>query len=491
MTITSYAQNFEDVILWRALKHVERGNYIDIGAQDPVIDSVSLAFYEQGWRGVHVEPTPHYAGRIRSARPDEEVVEAAISNATSSLTFFEFPETGLSTGDELIARLHEAKGHSCRRIDVSAVPLSQILEEQRDKDIHWLKIDVEGMEEQVIASWAPSSVRPWIVVVESTKPTSQEVSFLAWEPQLLALGYEFVYFDGLNRFYVSIDHPELKAGFGPGPNIFDDFVLSGLASAPFCHTINAEKAQLNAETIRLNQVLDSVRIEAAQALDAARAEAAQALDAARAEAAHRLSAARAEAARALHAARAEADFTRAERDAARFALQEATNAWEQDRARLLDNIALKEKALSSCKAEIAQRNRELEAVYRSTSWRVAAPLRLCRRGAGWFVRGTTAWLLFKPSSRPHRAVTSVKSLLGYSPAPASQPQAAHDTGKEQPRQATKPSSGTQPNGPARVGSAVGRGAVIVDQLDTSDEPDGVQRIYRQFTHARKQILKSK
>ena len=51
MTLTSYAQNFEDVILWRALKHVEHGFYIDIGAQDPVIDSVSLAFYQQSATG--------------------------------------------------------------------------------------------------------------------------------------------------------------------------------------------------------------------------------------------------------------------------------------------------------------------------------------------------------------------------------------------------------------------------------------------------------
>ena len=51
MPITSYAQNFEDVILWRALEHVERGFYIDIGAQDPVVDSVSLAFYERGLAG--------------------------------------------------------------------------------------------------------------------------------------------------------------------------------------------------------------------------------------------------------------------------------------------------------------------------------------------------------------------------------------------------------------------------------------------------------
>ena len=45
MSFVSYSQNFEDVMLWRALKYVENGFYIDIGSQDPVIDYVSLAFY--------------------------------------------------------------------------------------------------------------------------------------------------------------------------------------------------------------------------------------------------------------------------------------------------------------------------------------------------------------------------------------------------------------------------------------------------------------
>ena len=47
MSIVSYAQNFEDVMLWRALGQVENGVYIDIGAQHPLIDSVSKAFYEK------------------------------------------------------------------------------------------------------------------------------------------------------------------------------------------------------------------------------------------------------------------------------------------------------------------------------------------------------------------------------------------------------------------------------------------------------------
>ena len=70
MSIVSFAQNFEDVLLWRALGDVEQGRYLDIGAQDPVADSVSLAFYNAGWRGVHVEPTPAYAELLRKARPD-------------------------------------------------------------------------------------------------------------------------------------------------------------------------------------------------------------------------------------------------------------------------------------------------------------------------------------------------------------------------------------------------------------------------------------
>ena len=35
MTFVSYAQNYEDVVLWRALRDVEGGFYVDVGAADP------------------------------------------------------------------------------------------------------------------------------------------------------------------------------------------------------------------------------------------------------------------------------------------------------------------------------------------------------------------------------------------------------------------------------------------------------------------------
>ena len=46
LSFTSYAQNFEDVLLWRALRGIKNGFYIDIGAYAPDDDSVTRAFYD-------------------------------------------------------------------------------------------------------------------------------------------------------------------------------------------------------------------------------------------------------------------------------------------------------------------------------------------------------------------------------------------------------------------------------------------------------------
>ena len=276
---TSYAQNFEDVMLWRALKHIERGFYIDIGAQDPLTDSVSMAFYEQGWRGVHIEPVAHYANRLKLARPDETVIQCAVGNV-GVLTLFEVDGTGLSTGDPVIANEHRNAGFPVMEVEVACMTLANIVDRYADRDVHWLKIDVEGMEEQVLSHWKPSPSRPWIVVVESTSPLSRTDTHDEWEHLLFDLGYAAAYFDGLNRFYVANDHKDLKDAFYCGPNVFDGFVLSGTSSSPFCialtsqisaHIQRAEEARrkLRALSLRLGTVTqhgETTRLELQQSI---------------------------------------------------------------------------------------------------------------------------------------------------------------------------------------------------------------------------------
>lgn len=254
MTFVSYAQNFEDVILWRALKSVNEGCYIDLGAQDPIVDSVSLAFYERGWRGLHVEPVPFFADKIRAARPDEELIQSAVGRARGPIDFYEIENTGMSTSDRETAQQHKMNGFISKPMKVDCLPLSEVLEPFVGREVHWLKMDIEGMEQHAIESWHPSPVRPWVVLVESTEPNLPEPNHHKWESQLLALGYEFVYFDGLNRFYLSEDHPELAPAFGPGPNVFDNFETAVKRSLGCSLDLaNAGLESCNAELTALRQ----------------------------------------------------------------------------------------------------------------------------------------------------------------------------------------------------------------------------------------------
>ncbi len=286
MSIVSYAQNFEDVMLWRALGHIKDGRYVDVGAQDPVVDSVSLAFYEAGWRGVHVEPTPFYANRLRDARPDETVIEAAVTSKSGPATIYEIPDTGLSTGDEAIAATHLKSGYANNALVVPSIRLAELLGLAQG-DIHWLKIDVEGMEADVLRSWGKSAVRPWILVIEATYPNSQEPTHQLWIDQVLRRDYREVYFDGLSRFFVHSAHDALAASFQGSPNVFDGFGIAPVHWAArevdrtYQERLSEASAQAAQQDSELRRRLDEVQAHAtamSEAANAALAERGQARD---------------------------------------------------------------------------------------------------------------------------------------------------------------------------------------------------------------------
>ena len=215
-------------MLYRALGHLERGFYIDLGAQHPEIDSVSKAFFDRGWQGVHVEPVPHYANLLREARPGDRVIEAAVSSRVGHTTIMVFPDTGLSTTVPDIAAGHVDAGMSAPEagLPVPTVTLASIAEELGECEVHWLKIDVEGLEKEVLQGWDPASLRPWLIVVESTLPNSAQSSHAEWEYLLTEANYVHVYSDGLNRFYAAAERAgELGPAFALPPNVFDDLQL--------------------------------------------------------------------------------------------------------------------------------------------------------------------------------------------------------------------------------------------------------------------------
>jgi FkbM family methyltransferase len=222
MKFVSYAQNFEDVTLWRTLKLFGPAQYIDIGANHPTLDSVSRSLYERGWRGINVEPVKHFYDALCKERPDEVNLRMAVGSAQGTMDFFENIYSGLSTLDAEFAKKQMAAGLAYNKTVVEIVTLDSICEKYLDtsKPFHFLKVDVEGYEAEVFKGFDIDRWQPWVIVAESSFDTIP-----SWHTTLADHGYRFAKFDAVNRYYVSSKHLELLKPLEHQPNVLDNFVL--------------------------------------------------------------------------------------------------------------------------------------------------------------------------------------------------------------------------------------------------------------------------
>ncbi len=246
MTFISYAQNYEDVMLWRALRQVENGFYIDVGANDPLSMSITRAFYDKGWHGINIEPVPECAARLAAERSRDITLQLCAGATSGTVVLYDIPNTQLATIDEDVVAMHRENGREVRTLTAQIKPLSKICAEHVKGEIHFLKIDVEGAEQSVLQGMDFARWRPWIVLVEATTPTTINASYQPWEPLLLNARYEFAYFDGLNRFYIAAEHAELKPAFSHPPGLRDDFIKYDIAAMLAQATANANEFHLRA-----------------------------------------------------------------------------------------------------------------------------------------------------------------------------------------------------------------------------------------------------
>ncbi|MCL5948600.1 MAG: FkbM family methyltransferase [Actinobacteria bacterium] len=229
--IVSYAQNCEDTMLLRALGDIDAsaGFYVDVGAQDPVVDSVTKAFYERGWHGINIEPVQHWYERLVADRPRDINLNVAASSSKGKERFFEVESTGLSTVKEEFAHDAGSRGYTIRETEVVTRRLDDILTMFDPEQIHFLKIDVEGAERDVLEGIDLAAWRPWIIVVEAMTPAADASTMVPnyeeWEHLLTGAGYEYVYFDGLNRFYVAEEHRSCAEVFQFPPSYWRDWYI--------------------------------------------------------------------------------------------------------------------------------------------------------------------------------------------------------------------------------------------------------------------------
>jgi len=221
----SYAQNYEDVILNRVFGDLKQGFYVDVGAADPEYLSVTKWFYDKGWSGINIEPLPRFHEQLTAERPRDINLKCGAGAKKSKATFFELAIPEWSSFDPDAQKRAVKRGETVTKRTVPLLPLNTILDQHaKDRPIDFLKIDVEGGETDVLKGIDLRRYRPTVILVEATLQGTAQSADLSWEPILINAGYQAVYHDGLNKFYLAEESIALKKHFAVPPNVFDKFV---------------------------------------------------------------------------------------------------------------------------------------------------------------------------------------------------------------------------------------------------------------------------
>lgn len=202
MTMVSYADNWEDVVLDRVFPRAQPGFYVDVGAGDPIEGSVTKHFYDLGWRGVNVEPAPAPFARLARHRVGDRNLNVAVSDREGKV--------------ELHGR------------EVPVMTLAAICEEHVKGALDILVINAGGDADKVVAGADLRRWRPRIVLVR--EPDRHHVDVLS-DPAddrvgdtLAEAKYLPAAIDGATRFYVRREDAGLMSTISAPVTARDDFV---------------------------------------------------------------------------------------------------------------------------------------------------------------------------------------------------------------------------------------------------------------------------
>lgn len=152
-----YGQEAEDAVLCALIENAlaRQGLFVDVGAHHPLRFSNTYKFYQAGWRGINIDPTPGSMIEFNKLRPEDTNLEIGVSERVGERLFYCYNEPALNGIDN---DRREEFVHSHYKLEqiikVKTMPLDSILRAHvvKLRCPNFLSIDVEGMEMEVLQS---------------------------------------------------------------------------------------------------------------------------------------------------------------------------------------------------------------------------------------------------------------------------------------------------------------------------------------------------
>lgn len=171
-----YSQSGEDAILAHLLFGDDSGFYVDVGAFHPIIYSNTCYFYQRGWMGINIEPTPGQTELFKKLRPRDINLACAVAKTEERIHLTTFDDAALNSAKKQMIDRHVKiwQLRTAGEIVVKAYPLAEILKTYMPpgRELTFLSVDVEGMELNVLESNDWDRFRPRFVAVEWLEPLS-------------------------------------------------------------------------------------------------------------------------------------------------------------------------------------------------------------------------------------------------------------------------------------------------------------------------------
>jgi len=189
----SYSQGGEDLVLAKLLGNKPKGFFIDVGANDPILLSNTYLFYKMGWRGLNFEPIPELASKIKIKRPEDIVINMAMSNFVGTTDFY-------AGKDEFNVNSSLNNSDLPRKsiIKVKVDKLENILDELKIQEIDFISIDTEGTELDVLEGLNLDKYRPKFILAEYN---TSSIGNDKLSPYLINRGYQPVFINTWNIIF--------------------------------------------------------------------------------------------------------------------------------------------------------------------------------------------------------------------------------------------------------------------------------------------------
>jgi len=180
-----FSQFGEDLILKFVFKILKKKNliqditYLDIGGNYPYAISNTYFLYQNGCKGVVIEPNPVLYEEFKKARPNDIVLNVGIhftQNEEKIMPFYMFNHeaNGASTFDKKQADSYlkisdVAKNYETIQVEVANI--NTIIKEYfNDTAPTFISIDVEGIDLEIIKSLDFQKYRPSFWCIETAEP---------------------------------------------------------------------------------------------------------------------------------------------------------------------------------------------------------------------------------------------------------------------------------------------------------------------------------